>query len=177
MRKGIYTATVALVALVLAISMIAINGQTAALKLEGGYSNSALEVKREWQNTWNLFDKATSDALADTIQVDCSYDGTRARNNIEDYFDSILSGFDNRCSMGAIDLPAAAGSEELILVRVNNLICSRQFGDEFSVEYSKSPVFEKIIEFSGASPACNIKITDAQSGIVEARVEVGGEIG
>ena len=120
------------------------------------------------QNIWHVLDKAASDALADNIQVNsCGYDEVAAKTRVEDYFDEVLSKFDN-CSRGTIELqPVGAVSGDMITIGVNNLVCSRQFGEEFSVEYPTSPEFEKIIEFSGASPACDIKITDVQSGIVE----------
>lgn len=163
MRKGIYTATVALVALVLATSMIAISGQTTALQLEGSYSNSALEVKREWQNTWDLFDKATSDALADDI-VDngCIYDETSAASKIGSYFTTVLNRFDN-CSRGAISLDLVGDD---LTIAVTGLECTRQFGEDFEVEYSKDVEFVKTIVFGGPAP-CTITITDTQSGIVE----------
>jgi hypothetical protein len=168
MRKGIYTATVALVALVLATSMIAISTQTQALTIEGNYSNSALEVKREWQNTWSLFDKAASDALADNIaNNNCVYDEISITAEIGSYFDSILNRFDN-CSMGTISLTSAgAGTGDDVTITVNDLECHRQFGEEFEVEYSKNVAFVKNIVFVGTSPTCNITITDVQSGLVE----------
>ncbi len=168
MRKGIYTATVALVALVLAASMIAISGQTAALKLEGGYSNSALEVKREWQNIWSLFDKAASDAIADDISSapTCNYTIGGVRAKAIDYFNTILAEFEN-CTVATISVNEASPGE--ITFSVDGLVCRREFEDEFIVEYSKSPEFKKTIVIVGASP-CTITITDAQSGIVEVDV-------
>tara|TARA_Y100000310_G_scaffold345396_1_gene464436 strand:- start:4066 stop:4569 length:504 start_codon:yes stop_codon:yes gene_type:complete len=164
MRRGIYSSTIALTALVLAIALIATTSERLALEEKSVYSDVLLEVKGQWQNSARVLDKAASDAIADTIvDESCAYNPDSVDNTARQYFSQTLNELWNgTCSLTSL---VVSGSVDNIAV-TTTISCSKYLGSEFDVRYDKKAIFSKDVDITNISP-CKFTVTDIASGIVE----------
>jgi hypothetical protein len=164
-RRGIYSATITLAALAIAIAVIANAGQVAAFEEANAHAEAAMQVKRHWQNSSFVLGKAASDAIADSILNEgCMYAEASANNRVNDYFTSVLGEmWGGECSLASVGLSGPAGDIQISVVTT----CTKQLGEGFKVSYEKQMVFKKSVEIFATSP-CSFVVTDLHSGTVEA---------
>ena len=159
MRKGIYTATVAVAALVIMVSLIAATNQKAELETSDIYRSSMLEVKRQWQNNQDLLDLAVADAIADGSYESCVYSEALLDNTV--YLQNLVDKTSSNCKVEAVNKNGPQNNLKITI----GLKCEKAFGNEFKVSYWKDMEFKKETTVSGAPGACAITIVDKESGI------------
>lgn len=161
MRKGIYSAVIALMALVLATALIASSMQS-AVQQESHYSAIAVDVKREWQSLRYLLDKATSDAIGDAAYENCSYNQREIEQRIQDYLRSVASAWGNGCSTTLQSVNALEDNIEVVAT----IKCEKNLG-KFKASYERQVTFNKKLEIEQREP-CYLNVVDLQSGVLEA---------
>ncbi len=162
MKKGVYTATIALAVLILSIALIANTARDVSVEEGKAYKDTIVGVKAEWINLREVLDRAVTQGIADDIIAnECGY--LDAPGKINGYFYSIVTEmFEGDCSYTSLEV-----NENNKNVAVNVVIgCEKSFGDKFNVSYEKTVLFEKTFSATGPSP-CSINIIDKQSGNLE----------
>jgi len=158
-KKGIFSAIVAIAAIITVAAVIVSASAPAVSAENNNYAETVLKTKKDWSNLRYLLDKALSDALADSVDIgSCTFmqSNIKITNYLNDAKDSSFS----ECGF---TVPQISGPQDNLLVTLT-ISCSKT-ANRFTASFQKQAEFRKAI-VSGGSP-CNITVTDLQSGQTE----------
>jgi len=172
-RKGAYTATIAIVAVII-IATVSFNSIATVQGQQTGNARTLLDFKRDVFNINYLLGKTTADAISDSAYDpgtgSCGYRGEDfARGAVTTYVnDTLRETYPGLCSVDSVDIDNLGGDPIEFDVTIK-LSCARGFGREFEASYVKTFEYRKGLVVN-AIGGCNVIVTDRDSGEEEVNI-------
>lgn len=161
-KKGLYSGTIALIAIVIA-SGIVLGMLSKAIAEENKSSiNEMAYVKFEWQNAYQLIGKASADAAADGVFGNgCVFSIPAIQAKAQAYLPAVLASTGLNCTVSNITAGGTAAETAITF----DLSCSKEAAG-MSIKYAKNGMISKKTVFTqgGGLNPCFVDVKDFDSG-------------
>lgn len=169
MEKGIYSAYIGILVILLAISTMTISANYVQLDKTKTYKNLIIETKKDTQNLAIVLDKVIDDAIADSIyDFRCTpgHPGTEDQmiiSRMQSYFNnSIIKNAFPNCTIAQNTQSASQNVTVAFTIK-----CQKSVLSEFSVEQVFTRTYQRNYDFPGPQPPNTVQIRIFDGSTVE----------
>jgi len=167
-KKGIYTATLALVAITVIAAMSFSNVANVQAKEGVDKAQAIIDLKWEWQNAYSLLWNSGADAVADAgFASACVFDADAIKNTAEIYFADTLAESLKNCSIDNVSVQDPPDSLDEAKITFD-LECRKELNG-MSINYKKGGriLRKKAYYYTDGTGACFVDVKDVGTGYCE----------